>query len=163
MGNEIDALSQAIQYATGKMNWYDTYAFWKMIAFRTAGVVTILATVAITYLSASLSDKAQDFLGFKKQHLITGLAVLSAVAVALPTFFGWQKAWEGHRVAQFQIEAAIVEAKINQTALKGPQQQAERITEAQKLTKTVRDIVLSETDSFYRGIEKPAVEQQAGG
>ncbi|MCY6380514.1 hypothetical protein [Hoeflea prorocentri] len=160
MGNEFDALNQAVVYADKMLDWYETHAYWKMIAFRTTGVVTILATIAITYISASLSEQSQTILGYQKKHLITGLAVLSAITVALPAFFGWQNAWESHRVAQFRIEAAIVEAKIRRAALLGTARRTEMTLEAQHLTQTVRDIVLSETDKFYRGIGKPTGKPQ---
>ena len=154
MSNEIDALNQAIQYAQEQVDWYNRYAFWKMFLFRSAGVITILATVAITYLSASVNDKSNMFAGFKKQNLITGLAVISAISVALSTFFGWQKAWESHRLAQFQIEAAIVNANIKKSAVLGTGRKDELVEEAQKLTEHVKEIVLSETDRFYRTPDK---------
>lgn len=151
MEQELEAFKIAIEYADKQYHWYQNYGNVKLYLFRISGVIAILSTILITYLSATLDSTNPIILGFRKSILIAILAAFSAVSVSLSSFFGWKSSWESHRVAQFQIEALIVDAKIQQQKILTSGVEEDLFALAQSLTTKVRDITSEETVRYYSG------------
>lgn len=149
MNEANEAFELAVQYANEQISWYDFHAGLKLYLFRLAGVIAIASTIFVTYLSATLDDANSRFCGLRRQTLVAALATLSALSIALSGFFGWRSSWESHRQAQLQLEALVVDARIEKLRIAKNGNEAELFELAQSLSKRTREIVARETGKFF--------------
>lgn len=148
--NEAEAaFAIACKYALSQLHWYETYAFWKYLFFRATGVASIVLTVLITYISASLTAPEEKLGWFKKKNFIAVLAAFSAILVGVSSFFDWRGAWESHRIAEFEIRALIKKAEIEKLALIEADDVTGVFKLAQSLTADVHEIVEAETGDYF--------------
>jgi hypothetical protein len=145
--NQAFFVAQA--YAQKQIDWYGLFGTSKLILFRVAGVLSIVCAIFIAYFSATLDDNKVTFFNFSKKKLITILAILSALSVSLSGFFGWKGAWESHRIAQFQIEALVVEAKIRKLKLESDGDIAGVFMLANELSQETARIVHEESTEYF--------------
>ncbi|MEO1747031.1 MAG: SLATT domain-containing protein [Pseudomonadota bacterium] len=143
------AFAVAAEYAAEQIDWYDRYAFIKHMLFRASAVGMVVASVLTTYLAATLEKPDDLFLRFKRKNAIAVLAATSAILVGLTGLFDWRSAWESHRLAQFEIQAAMKVATIRKLQLTAESKDQEVFELARELAEDVRNIVSNETVRFF--------------
>ncbi|MGG9998615.1 DUF4231 domain-containing protein [Pseudovibrio ascidiaceicola] len=149
MYEAIEAYREAVNYANEQIEWYFFYAGLKLILFRVAGVISIVAAILITFLSANLNDPEKKIGSLKRRNVIALLAVVSAVSVSLSSFFEWRASWESHRHAQFKLEALVKMTAIKKLELQQEGNPKAIFALAGSLTDNVRNIVSEETVTYY--------------
>ncbi|WP_120495843.1 hypothetical protein [Kiloniella sp. EL199] len=149
MEEASQAFLVAQEYAQKQIDWYSLFGITKLILFRITGVLSIVCAIFIAYFSATFDDNKLTFFNFSKKKLITILAILSALCVSLSGFFGWKGAWETHRIAQFQIEALVVEAKIQKFKLESDGDVAGVFILADELSQKTATIVQNESTDYF--------------
>ncbi|WP_085904572.1 hypothetical protein [Kiloniella majae] len=149
MDEANQAFLVAMGYAQKQISWYEFFGLFKLILFRGAGALSIICAIFIAYFSATLGDNKATFFNFSKKNLITTLAILSALSVSLSGFFGWRAAWESHRIAQFQIEALVVETKIRKLELESDKDIAGIFILAKRLSQETARIVEEESSEYF--------------
>ncbi len=152
MDQANEAFGIAVDYASNQIIWYQLNGTVKLYLFRSAGVISILATILVTYLSATLDNEKPTLFGFRKNVLIAVLAASSAMVISLSSFFGWKSSWESHRLAQFQLEALIVESRIQKLKIEKNGTDTELFELAHSLSTRVREIVSEETIKYYKSV-----------
>ncbi|KKJ75405.1 hypothetical protein WH95_18335 [Kiloniella litopenaei] len=147
----------ALEYAQKQIDWYQFFGISKLILFRVVGGLSIICTIFIAYLSATLDDKKTTLFSLSKKKLVTILAIVSALSVSLSGFFGWRGAWESHRLAQFQIESLMVETEIRKLKLESDGDVAGVFMLANELSEETARIVQHESSEYFSFI--PSIDE----
>lgn len=77
-------------------NWYRDHAERPMLLFRSAGVLLILLSVSVPFLST--------LEGVAKEVILPIFSLLIAALTGLNAFFQWQSQWQRFRLTQYQLE-----------------------------------------------------------
>ncbi|WP_339758980.1 hypothetical protein [uncultured Hoeflea sp.] len=149
----ICALDIAIKYAEKQMGWYSFSGLSKFLLYRISGLFAIFSTLFVAYLSASLSEKEGEFLGYKRSNLISIFSFSAAISISLSSFFAWDSSWKSHRIAQFELESTLNATKIERYRLLEEENDEELFKLAEKLSRDVGDIVLKESELFFNGLK----------
>jgi hypothetical protein len=144
------------EYVVSKMKWYQKNAprhFW---SFRISGVLIILLSVSVPFMT-SLS-------GFWKDTVLPISTLLIAGLTGLNSFMQWQEGWKEYRKTQFAIEYLLTKWEFEVTkAINNPnkKQALNALTRAtSSLLENTKQISARETETFFERVEAPTGKTQ---
>jgi hypothetical protein len=133
-------------------NWYQRRAPRSMAAFRTVGVIVILLSVSLPFIS-TLEGSWRTVALPLVSLLIAGLTGVNA-------FLNWQSQWQSYRQTQFTLEYLLQrwELEVIQARYHPNEEEAIGMAYAatQSLLEQARQATASETEKFFKGIQLPA-------
>jgi hypothetical protein len=139
--------------------WYESHARPPMIMFRLVGVLIILVSVTIPFLTSLPGPPPWQ------PVLLSGAALLLAALTGLNAFFQWQDEWRGFRETQFVLEhllskweLAILEAQYR--SLSDEALAIETATDATRmLLERSREAIATETTGYFAGLQSARADQ----
>lgn len=125
-----------------------------MVLFRAFGVLLILLSVSVPFLST--------LEGVWRTVVLPAVALSIAALTGLNSFFQWQAQWQGFRHTQFALEYLLAkwEMEIIKARHHPDEQQAVEIalTATDMLLDRAREATASETGKFFEGIQLPVAQ-----
>jgi hypothetical protein len=142
------------EYVDAARDWYATHAPWSRIAYRVAGVVTILASLSLPGLAAAG--------GTLQIVALPVVAFVVAAVSALNAFFSLQSTWQKYITTQLLIEGLIAGWEV-EIAEALSQEKAENcwamaLKSTRKLVDATRLVVTSEASKFFENLKWPEVK-----
>ncbi len=133
-------------------NWYRDHAERPMLLFRSAGVLLILLSVSIPYLST--------LEGVAKEVLLPIFSLLIAALTGLNAFFQWQSQWQRFRQTQYQLEYLLTRWEFEITQAKHQPEHSLAVEMATAATARLLDqaheITAQETGEHFKGQQLPS-------
>jgi hypothetical protein len=153
--NSIDDLCKIkIHYVDNMLKWYGGHITWPRIIFRSAGIIVIVLSLGMPFLSTVKGELGQ--------RLVLIASFMIAVLTALNSFFNWQKTWEKRVMFKLTLEGLVAQWEaeiIAATAASDPKSGFERACNAtRELIEKTRATTATETGSFFAGIKFPDVD-----
>lgn len=147
--DEIVAIAEG--YANPQLAWYQTNKLWPRLFFRATGVVIIVLSVTIPFLTTF------DFRG--RNIVLSVTALVIAALTGLSAFYNWDQAWRGRQQTAETLEHLLASWRlhlINARAETDPEQRRARVTTAaQELIDGVKAVTGAEAEKFFSEVKLP--------
>lgn len=130
---------------------YDRLALEHRLFFRTSGILIILLSVSIPFLTT--------LDGVWKSTALPIVALLVAGFTGLTAFFHWEQNWKSYRQAQFSLGHLLAIWELNMAEARHAPDDQQAIALAVAATKELFDqaeaVSSTETDEFFKRLQMP--------
>jgi len=152
--NIIGEIETLISGETEKsISWYENHSNIPRVVFRALGVLTILLSVAIPFLSQESLQLAN------KTLWITGLSLSITVVTGITTFFKPDQIWKLNMGAKLNLEALYTTWKLEMIEAKAKSDQKGSIEKcfsvSHRFLKAAQNVTASNTEGFFANITFP--------
>ena len=142
-------------FVTLQLNWYKTHARIPMLLFRVSGVLVILLSVSLPFLTT--------LGGFWKTIVLPVISLLIAGLTGLNSFFRWESAWKGYRQTHLTLEyllttweLQIAEARCQVDAQKGIEIALQATEQLITMTRTTTS---TEAEDYFKQVQAARTQQ----
>jgi Protein of unknown function (DUF4231) len=143
------------EFVVRRLHWYKTHARTPMLLFRTSGVLVILLSVSLPFLTT--------LEGLWKTIVLPVISLLIAGLTGLNSFFQWESGWKGYRQTQFtldylltQWELQIAEAKCQVDVQKGIDMALQATEQLISTTQTTTNV---EAEEYFKRVQAARTQQ----
>src|SRR5581483_8073077 len=89
------------EFVVRQLNWYKAHARTPMLLFRASGILVILLSVSLPFLTT--------LDGLWKTVVLPVISLLIAGLTGMNSFFRWEGAWKGYRQTRLTLEYLLAE------------------------------------------------------
>jgi hypothetical protein len=143
-------------FVVRKLNWYKEHGWRPRWLFRVSGVLIILLSISIPFLTT--------LEGVWKTVVLPAFALVVAGLTGLTSFFRWESDWKGFRQTQFALEYLLAEWELKILAARHQADKQQAIAMAveatQQLIASSHKMTSSEVEEFFKRVQIPPTQQR---
>lgn len=143
------------EFVIRNINWYKKRARTPMFLFRASGILVILLSVGLPFLTT--------LDGFWKTIVLPVTSVLIAGLTGLNSFFRWENAWKGYRQTHLTLEYLLTmwELQIAEARCQIDEQKAINIVlkATEQLINATRTAISTEAEDYFKQVQAARTQQ----
>ena len=143
------------EFVVRQLNWYKAHARTPMLLFRVSGVLVILLSVSLPFLTT--------LEGPWKTIILPFISLLIAGLTGLNSFFRWESDWKGYRQTHLTLEylltmweLQIAEARCQTDIQKGIDM---ALQATEQLISTTRTSTSDEAEEYFKRVQIARTQQ----
>jgi hypothetical protein len=143
------------EFVMRQLHWYKVNARTPMFLFRVSGVIVILLSVSLPFLTT--------LEGLWKTIVLPVVSLLIAGLTGLNSFFRWESSWKGYRQTHLTLEylltmweLQIAEARCQVDAQKGIDI---ALQATEQLINATRTTISAEADDYFKRVQAVRAQQ----
>ncbi|HEY6873799.1 MAG TPA: DUF4231 domain-containing protein [Geobacteraceae bacterium] len=135
------------------IKWYRKHAPRKRNWFRTFGIVTIVMSISLPFITGLVGEE-------HKATVASSIAWIIALSGSINGFFQFNKTWQKYIETQFKLEQLLMDWELGTAALLG-ESDDKSLRCVQELTQTfvklARAAITDETKSYFEEVKFPEI------
>src|SRR6266700_6723169 len=143
------------EFVVRQLNWYKAHARTPMLLFRISGVLVILLSVSLPFLTT--------LEGLWKTLVLPVISLLIAGLTGLNAFFRWESDWKGYRQTHLTLEYLLTtwELQIAEARCQVDEQKAIDIAlkATEQLINMTRTTTSTEAEDYFKRVQAARTQQ----
>lgn len=143
------------EFVVRQLNWYKAHARTPMLLFRVSGVLVILLSVSLPFLTT--------LDGLWKTVVLPVISLLIAGLTGMNSFFRWEGAWKGYRQTRLTLEYLLTEWELQIAGARCQVDEQKAIEIAlnatEQLISATRTTTSTEAEDYFKQVQSARPQQ----